>query len=287
MIVVFETDSPRLERCLAAASLPKRRAARDWGELERLAPQAVCSVLQIEWLPESDDVAQLRRFRRRFPCHPIVLVTRGCMENALHLRSLMVEEVVWLAEAEGTLAGAVQRASACGSLHALSAMLAGAQHLPRSLRAALMQACLTPHPVYSVSDLAASVHCDRTTLCLQWRKAAGSGTCLRLVDFLALVLLLHASRRKQAGRRTAEVACELGVHEHTLRRLVKRLVGDERCTPAEEGKRVTARLDAFIRVHLLREGTESLGGGVAERMDGEAHDPAAPECEWLESAEVA
>ncbi len=101
---------------------------------------------------------------------------------------------------------------------------------------------------------------------------------MRLVDFLALLLLLHASRRKQAGRRTADVAHELGVHEHTLRRLVKKLVGDQRCTPEEEGQRVTARLDAFIRTHLLRE-DDAPFGGEAEEMDALLDDPAAPERE--------
>ena len=254
MIVFFEKDSPRLDRCLAEASFPVCRTVRDWREFERLAPRAVCSVVRIEWLDEGEDVAQLNRFRRRFPSHPVVLATRGCMENARHLRSVVVDEVVWLADAGSTLAEAVQRARVCGSLHALAAMLGGAQHLPRSLRAALVHACLAHRPVYSVADLAAAVHCDRTTLCLQWRKAAGPETTLRLVDFLALVLLLHASRRKQGGRRTAEVAVELGVHEHTLRRLARRLVGDASSTSEEEGKRVSARLDSFVRANLLRSG---------------------------------
>ena len=252
MIVVFERDVPRLERCLAQGTTRRRHAVRDWRELERAAPSAVCSVVLIESLEHADSVDSLRRFRQRHPTHPVVLVTRGSMENARHLRSLMVDEVVWLADVETALAGAVQRASTCGSLQALAAALGGAQHLPRSLRTALIHACLAARPVYSVAELASSAHCDRTTLCLQWRKAAGAGTCMRLVDFLALVLLVHASRRKRAGRRIAEVAGELGVHEHTLRRLTKRLMGDARCTPDEEAKRVTDRLDAFVRDHLLR-----------------------------------
>ena len=251
MIVVLEKDTPRLDRCLAAARLPERRLVREWRELERLAPRALCSVVRIEWLHEGDDVASLRGFRHRFPSHPIVLATRGSMENARHLPSLMVDEVVWLADADTALAGAVQRASACGSLQSVAAVLGAAQHLPRSLRAALMHACMAHTPVYSVAELAGRVHCDRTTLCLQWRKAVGPGTDFRLVDFLALVLLLHASRRRLAGRRTAEVASELGVHEHTLRRLKGRLVGDAHATPEEEGALVTARLDDFIRGHLL------------------------------------
>jgi hypothetical protein len=100
------------------------------------------------------------------------------------------------------------------------------------------------------------------------------------VDFLGLVLLLHASRRRQAGRRAADVAFELGVHEHTLRRLVKRLVGDVRCTPEEEGKRVTARLDAFIRTHLLREDADADPfGDAAALMDGSILDSDEPEGE--------
>jgi AraC-like DNA-binding protein len=170
-----------------------------------------------------------------------------------------------MGNADTALVSAVQRASAGGSLHALAELLASAQHLPRSLRAALIHACLSPAPVYSVAELASSVHCDRTTLCLQWRKTVGPGACLRLVDFLGLVLLLHAARRRLAGHRTVEIASELGVHEHTLRRLGKRLVGDTRCTPEEEGKRETARLDAFIRTHLLRADCESFAGDGVEQ----------------------
>ena len=252
MIVVYEASGDRVAR-LADAFLPHRlHVARDWREFERLAPSAVCSVVALEWLHEGEGPALLRRFGRRYPCHPVILVTRGCMDNARHLHHVMVEEVLWLADVERTLPAALRRIGATGPQQALASLLAGARHLPRSLREALGHACLAPRPVYSVADLAAAVHCDRTTLCLQWRKAVGPAAPLRLVDFLGLLLLVHASRRRLAGRKWQEVAGELDVHEHTLRRLSTRLVGSHaRRSVDEDALQVTATLHAFVHGYLL------------------------------------
>lgn len=253
MILVLDGKSQPIERCLAATDLPDRKAASDWGEMERGAPAALCSVVLIEWLHDEEERARLQRFRRRFPWHPVVLATGGTMENARHLHQLAVEQVVWISELADTLPDAVRRACDSGTLHSFARSVADARHLPRTLREALAHACDTPKPVYSVADLASTVHCDRTTLCLQWRKATGPAAKLRLVDFLGLVLLLHANRRKQGGGKTQNIATDLGVHEHTLRRLFQRHLG--RSTDRslhEEQRKLTALLAGFIAEHLLR-----------------------------------
>ncbi|HET6232465.1 MAG TPA: hypothetical protein VFE05_20485 [Longimicrobiaceae bacterium] len=264
MIVVYERESTRLARCLESTSLNDVKPVSDWREFERWAAQSLCVVVRVDWLCEGDDAAQLRRFRRRSPCHPIVLATRADMANARLLHQVTVDEVVWIEEAERSLVDAVEHAITSRSLLPLATLVGEAQHLPRSLREALMHACLAERPVYSVAELAATAHCDRTTLCLQWRKAAGAGAPLRLVDFLALILLLHANRRKLLGRKTAEVAGELGIHEHTLRRLSKRLVGHATLrTPQEDQAKLLGALDVFIRTHLLRQVPEEAAQSAA------------------------
>ena len=251
MIVLLEKDSTALQRTLAAHPCTCRVAA-GWRDLESLVPGALCTVVLLEWLDGGDGMEGLARLQRRFPCHPVVLVTRGSMENARHLRRAAVEEVVWLESVAATLWDAVTRAVASGARNGLATALAGARHLPRTLREALVHACVAGRPVYSVSDLAAQVHCDRTTLCLQWRKAVGSSTSLRLIDFLALVLLLHSVQLRLMGRKTPDVAAELGVHEHTLRRLTRRLAGEEaRPTPEALQLLLTARLEDLIHRCIL------------------------------------
>jgi hypothetical protein len=253
MIVVLEGSSQLLQRSLACAHLPPRRAVQDWRELERAAPAALCSVVLIDWLDQGGDAESLRHFRLRVPAHPVVLVTRGCMDNARHLLNAPVDEVVWLAEVETVLAAAVHRAMTSGSRRGVAEAVARAAHLPRSLREALVHACTAPRPVYSVSELAGRVHCDRTTLCMQWRKAVGPSSPLRLVDFLALVMLVHATHLKLLGRKTPQIAVELGVHEHTLRRLTRRLAGGAaRPSPEQMQVKLTAALEDFIHTCLRR-----------------------------------
>jgi AraC-like DNA-binding protein len=253
MIVVLDRESQLAQRSLPCTPVPplRRLFVHDWGEFERAAPRAVCSVVVIEWLDGGADAESLRAFRLRHPLHPVVLVTQGCMENARHLHQLPVEEVVWLAEAATALPGAVQRAVTSGSRHALAAAVAGAAHLPRTLREALLHACTAARPVYSVAELAARVHCDRTTLCMQWRKAVGRSPPVRLVDFLAMILLVHATQLRLRGHKTPEIALELGVHEHTLRRLTRRLSGDAvRPSPRELQVKLTLAVEEFTALHL-------------------------------------
>lgn len=255
MIAFYGTRGPVLDRFLAAAGRMTFVVVHCWNELERLAPGACCSVVLIERLSDVGEVAGLLRFQRRFPAHPVVLATQGCIENARHLRGLMVKEVVWVEEAGHGLSAAVTRTMQAGDLGELAAVLGSAQHLPRTLRAALVFACVARRPVYSVADLAASVHCNRTTLCLQWRKTLGEECTLRLVDFLALILLTHSGRRRSMGQKTAAIAADLGVHEHTLRRLAKRWGGStSRRKTEHQQTTITGVFEKFVHTHLLRDG---------------------------------
>jgi len=106
----------------------------------------------------------------------------------------------------------------------LAAELEEAHHLAPTLRSALAAACRSDPPVRSVGELAARAGCHRRTLNHHWSRGLPAGMALRLEDFLGWLLLVRASQlRARTG--WTEVAGALGVHEHTLARLAKRLAG--------------------------------------------------------------
>jgi hypothetical protein len=107
----------------------------------------------------------------------------------------------------------------------VSASLHQASHLPRRLRQALVLACDGARTIRTVEKLASSVGCDRRTLWTYWKQSAGRNGELRLQDFLHWVLLLRAAQRKAHLRSWGEAAEEIGIHPHTLGRLVRQLTG--------------------------------------------------------------
>ena len=66
---------------------------------------------------------------------------------------------------------------------------------------------------------------SRRALQSQWKSAVGGRAAWRLEDVLDWILLLEAVFRKENRRNWLEVAAELGVHERTLARYARRLVG--------------------------------------------------------------
>jgi hypothetical protein len=158
-----------------------------------------------------------------------VLVTREDADNARCLSGVDVVEVLWLREIENRLAAAVSRACAVGSVARLAAVLDRSDRLPQKLRCALRDACLAQHTPRTVCRLAANAGCHRSTLWTQWRKAmdADEAACpeLRLEDVLDWLLLLSAVERKSPELKWADVAYDLGVHEHTVVRMARRLTG--------------------------------------------------------------
>jgi len=107
----------------------------------------------------------------------------------------------------------------------LPASFRGARHLPPRLREALALACDGGRAIRTVEKLAAAAGCDRRTLWIHWKQSVGRHSELRLEDFLHWVLLLRAAQRKTDSRPWAAVAEELGIHPHTLGRLVRQLTG--------------------------------------------------------------
>jgi hypothetical protein len=245
---------PAIER-----SLPTERvvAAGDWEALARLAGQVDCNcvVVYCPWI-SAEVVAGLEAFVGEYPLRPVVLVTTGDADNVRRIRGLQVDEVLWPAELPSALATAVQRARARRGLHRIAARLVDARGLTPTMRAALERACIGELPAATVRALAQAMRVDRRTLWRGWRAAtravaaasegagaagsAGSAgapsppgaagapngaAALRLEDVLDWVILLRALGVRQRGRAWREVAAELGVHEHTLARLARRLTG--------------------------------------------------------------
>lgn len=215
-----------LRRKLESSAPPGRdaRGVRDWAELEALAADgASCAVIAIPRLAADPDAPRLGSFRVRFPLHPVILVTRGEMDNARGLAGLPVDQVVWQGEVERELAPAVGRACVLAEAREFAALIRTAP-LPAGLRAALARVATAERPVRTVGALAQNAGCDRRTLWNQWRQTAAHPE-LRLQDFLHWILLLRASGAKIPGRPWSAVAEELGIHPHTLARLAKQLVG--------------------------------------------------------------
>lgn len=200
--------------------------ADDWNQFEHTAAGSSCSVAVIPWLSGDPALTRLALFRARHPLHPLVLVTRGDMENARDLKALVVDEVVWTQEIDRELADAVGRTCVLNQARMMAESVRRSPTLPTKLREALATACESERPIRTVHKLAAAVGCDRRTLWTQWKQVMErAGADLRLQDFLHWLVLLRATGRKTASRSWAAVAQEVGVHPDTLSRLAQQLTG--------------------------------------------------------------
>ena len=224
LAIYCREDALRRKLQAAAPREYEVRAVREWTAFEALvADGAACSVVAIPRLGADPDAPRLGGLRARFPLHPVVLATRGEIDNARGLAGLPVDDVVWLGEVDRELAPTVGRTCLLAEARMFAAALRAAA-LPAGLRAALVRVASAEHPVRTVAALAQASGCDRRTLWNQWRQTAAHPE-LRLQDFLHWILLLRAAGAKTPGRSWAAVADDLGVHPHTLARLAKQLVG--------------------------------------------------------------
>ena len=226
------------------ANGPHIIAADSWKPFERAAAGAVCSIAVLPWLGEPAVLAQLSALRERLPLQPLVVVTEKDAENLRLLKHVAVEEIVWIHEVERELWGAIGRARGSSLLRQMAAAVEKADHLSPRLRKALTHAFRSERPVRSVIELAAAIGCDRRTLWRYWRDALGSDHPLLPGHFLDWLLLLRASGLKAPGQKWTAVAHQLGVHEHTVARLAKRLAGLSLRDVAVGGQPLIARLFA-------------------------------------------
>jgi hypothetical protein len=198
--------------------------AEHWEEFERVLPFATCAIVVLGWLRGSDlDARRLGSLKERHPLRPMVLVTSKDADNARALRSMAIDEVVWLSEIEAGLWPAVRRARASVVRQHLTGAIDRALLLDRPLQRAIRYACNAERPVRSIGQLAAACGCDRRTLWRHWHQAVSARETLRLEDVLDWLLLLYAIGRKTPAQSWSNVAAELQIHPHTLSRIAARL----------------------------------------------------------------
>lgn len=210
-------------------------ACGSWSRFERAAPASDCTIVWVDWLADSNAQRWLALLGSRRPSVPVVLVTSKDAENLRWLTHLHVDAVVWPGEIETRLCPIVRRAREESTLRRIAKRLRETSALHESLRRGLAEACVCEPPVLAVHDLAALVGCDRRTLSRYWHSAAGRHSALRLEDVLHWLLLLRAVARKDSKRAWSAIAAELGIHEHTLARLARKLVDASLASVAIEG----------------------------------------------------
>lgn len=223
MLALYVSDSRFSERLCRALQPTEAVPSTSWPHFERAAESAECSVIVIGWLGVPE-VARLMTFKSRHPLHPVVLVTRGDMQNARQLKAVQVEEVIWIEEMDRELTGAVSRTCTLSHHRSFCEAMSDADYLPGCLGPALARACSAEPPLRTVQKLAKLAGCDRRTLWQHW-KTATEGEELRLQDVLHWLLLLRAATQKTPGRSWATVAEELGLHPQTLGRISQQLTG--------------------------------------------------------------
>lgn len=233
MLALYVPESRYRPRIQRAVQTSKAAYAEEWTTFERAALAAECSVVLFLWL-HTPEVHRLLAFKRRNPLHPVILVTRGDMQNARQLKSVQVEEVIWLDEVDRELNGAVGRTCTLSHQRTFCEAMKDADYLPGCLGHALATACGAEPPLRTVQKLAKVAGCDRRTLWQQW-KLAMDGSPLRLQDVLHWFLLLRATSLKTPGRSWAAVAADLGMHPQTLGRLSQQLAGISLRTLAVKG----------------------------------------------------
>lgn len=248
MLAVYSWNALHLPLILSGIPHAEPRVvASDWEALEDVLASADCLILGVEWLGERNVLPLLTKLRAGSPDVPIVLVTRQEANNVRLLKGLIVEELVWLHEARGSLAHAIADARTRGMFHVLRNALGVEQRLSTRLREALLYACHADRAVHSVFALAAAVRCDRRTLWHGWHRAVGPYP--RLEDLLHWLLLLRAASLKSSANSWTDVALELDVDERTLARHARRLahLGLRDLAIAERGSLIGLFLSDIVK----------------------------------------
>jgi hypothetical protein len=273
-IALYCSDPKVLPR--VRASLGPSRAVRvceTWHIFERTAPGAACLVVVIEWLRGGELVQRLIQLRSGVPHQPLVLVTAKDADAVRQLSRIRVEEFVWPHEVERGLPVAVDRAAATTPLERIRRSVEGLEQLPPRLKRGLVAALTGPRPMLRVDEVAVAAGCDRRTL---WRELQQlTGGALRLQDLLDWIVLLRLGMMKVPGRKWSAIAGELGVHEHSIGRMIHRLTGmtQRRFTtagPATVVEQFEARVLALL-VEASAQARRPLGrGGRARQRAAEA-----------------
>lgn len=132
--------------------------------------------------------------------------------------------LVWSTDIERLLLSTVRRARIESVKTAACVAVSLTQHLGPTVRRAALTALRVSQPVRTVSELAMVVGRHRTTLSRDWNISQHRGIH-RLEDFVDWILLVDALGTKRDGQPWSDVATGLRVHERSLNRTARRLLG--------------------------------------------------------------
>jgi hypothetical protein len=223
--------------------------SEQWPGFLRAAAAADCLAAVIPWLRDAAERARLAELRARFSRRALVLVTSRDADNVRQLQGIAVEELLWLHEIERDLVAATRRAHAHSLRCTIADAIDSAEQLAPRLREVLHAAAVRTQPVRSLRELAAMTRCHRTTLWYHWPRGTVRGPRLRPQDFVDWLLLLHAVAAKDPARNWSAAADAAGVHQHTLARIARRLLGRTLRAVERDGY---ADVAAAFEQHVLR-----------------------------------
>ena len=223
-VLVFAAQPPLPHHLVVALASFAPTVMETWPALELNAARARCIVL-CDQAPDTSGVpGRARHLTQRLTTAPIVVVTTRAAEHVRAFVSSGITEICWTHDSPSVLQHAVEATVRKQPLDALAAQFQRATGLPLYLRNTLIYLCRAQTSVRTVGELCAAAGCHRSTLWSQWR-ATGADTVLRLQDVVDWVILLRACSQRAPGIGWGAVAAEAGVHEHTIARIARRLMG--------------------------------------------------------------
>jgi hypothetical protein len=225
MIAVYcpeERHEAKLHAALVGINVKR---AENWALFASEVGGCACGVVIVDWLAGNLAVERLEALRVQYPHKPVVLVTRKDADNVRLSHRVRIDELVWTEELEQSLPDALERMLRTHSFKEIVGTLEGADGLPRRLRDALAHLFRSPHVIVTIAALGAAVGCDRRTLWRLWAGTVDGEEGPRLQDIIDWNLLLRAIFLRAEAASWVGIAEQLGVHEHTLSRMSKRLTG--------------------------------------------------------------
>jgi hypothetical protein len=261
-MIVLYASTPEMEKfglpqVLGAGQI----CARDWAEFERATRTALCGVVGLQRLDDSQLLERVGTLVRRHPEVSLVVVIGGDLRIARSLRHLVTEASPWGSEVEPVLSAAVQSSGQFEFLEALASIFETTAWMPALLRRGLACVCRTDPPLWSIKRLTRELSCERNRLPRQWRSVVKPAAPLRLHDFMSWVVVVRAlsiQAEQQSWRATTGV---LDVERRRLDTAARRLTGRSIAACHSRGYR---QLTCEFTEHLAHTFLDP-GGSFAQR----------------------
>lgn len=176
-----------------------------WTEFQQMAPtSAVAIIVQPELSPELS--AMLRDVRNEARLTALILVTSAAPDNARHLGSVLVDEVVWHHEPPAAVREAIRRAQETDLIQLLVEQIRSVSHLPKVFTNHILTAMRAEPPIKTVKRWGYLSGRTPRALQKQWRRHVGERGSPR--EFLTLLYKVRRGRTADSEKRaTALAAC--------------------------------------------------------------------------------